>query len=374
MPVTFVKPRSGTPRNLFDDRDFAEQRAFFAARPALPATPLRTLPGLATALGVGALLIKDETSRFGLNAFKSAGTTFAIGMMRERGQLEPGATLVCASEGNHGRAVARAARDADCAARVYMAASVTAARVRAIESEGARVIRVDGTYDDAVRRMAADASANGWTIVSDTSWPGYEEVPRLIMLGYTRLLDEAESAWSTSGRPDVLFVQGGVGGLLAATACWAEWRFGPDRPAIVAVEPATAACLQTSARHGRPTKLDGPFDTIMGGLRCGEVSPIAFSSVDSIVDGYIAIEDTWALAAIRTLARPREGDPPVEAGASGAAALGALLATLQSDAAADLRRHVGLGRRSRVLAFVTEGVTEPADFALALASDPRGRG
>jgi diaminopropionate ammonia-lyase len=374
MPATFVKSPGGSPRNLFDDRDLAEQRTFFAARPALAATPLRTLAHLAHDLGLGTLLVKDETSRFGLNAFKSAGTTFAIGMMREGGQLRTGATLVCASEGNHGRAVARAARDSGCAARVYVADSVTPARVRAIESEGARVIRVAGTYDEAVRLMASDASARGWTIVSDTSWAGYEEVPRLIMLGYTRLLDEAESEWGASGRPDVLFVQGGVGGLLAATACWAERRFGSDRPAIVAVEPATAACLQTSARHGRPTKLDGPFDTIMGGLRCGEVSPLAFSSVASIVDGYVAIEDTWAREAIRTLARPRRDDPVIEAGPSGAAALGGLLATLRSDEADELRRHLGLGPASRVLAFVTEGVTDPADFDAALASGPRGRG
>jgi diaminopropionate ammonia-lyase len=374
MPFTFVKPRGGSRQNLFDDRDFAEQRAFFAARPALAATPLRTLPHLARDLGLGTLFIKDETSRFGLNAFKSAGTTFAIGMMRERGQLASGATLVCASEGNHGRAVARAARDSGCAARVYMAESVTPARARAIESEGARVIRVDGTYDDAVRVMALDAGAHGWTIVSDTSWAGYDEVPRLIMLGYTRLLDEAESAWGSSDRPDALFVQGGVGGLLAATACWAEWRFGADRPAIVAVEPTAAACLQTSARHGKPTKLDGPFDTIMGGLRCGEVSPLAFRSAVSIVDGYIAIEDTWARDAIRTLARPGGDDPAIEAGPSGAAALGGLLATLRSDEADGLRRHLRLGPASRVLAFVTEGVTDPTDFAAALASDPRGRG
>src|SRR5687767_15055479 len=128
MPFTFVQPRNLTPQNLFVERDFAEQRAFFSARPALAPTPLRALPSLAHQLGVDSLLIKDETGRFGLNAFKIAGAMFAVGVLRERGELKSGATLVCASEGNHGRAVARVAKDGGYAARVYMAAKVTAAR------------------------------------------------------------------------------------------------------------------------------------------------------------------------------------------------------------------------------------------------------
>ena len=373
MPFTFVK-RRGRAHNLFSDHDFAEQRAFFNARPTNAPTPLRELRGLAAHLGLASLVIKDETSRFGLNAFKIAGAMFAIGVLRERGDLAPDRPLVCASEGNHGRAVARVARDNGIPARVYMSVSVTLARANAIASEGAEVIRVNGTYDDAVRVMAVEAQKNGWTIISDTSWPGYEEIPRLIMLGYTRLLDEAEAAWNAATRPDVMLVQGGVGGLLAATACWAEWRFGADRPAIIAVEPTSAACLQASARNGRLTTLTGPFDTIMGGLRCGEASPLAFTAAQSIVDGYIAVEDDWTLEAIRTLARPAAPDPPIKAGPSGAAALAGLLATLRSDAGSDLRRGVGLGPESRVFCFVTEAVTDSAEFADALARDGPGRG
>lgn len=362
MPFAFIAPSGRDPQGLFQDVDFDEQRAFFAKRPDLPPTPLRSLPGLAGALGLGMLYAKDETARFGLNAFKAAGATFAVATLRHRGQIRAGDTLVCASEGNHGRAVARAARDAGCAARVYMADTVAPIRVSAIQSEGATVVSVAGSYDDAVRQMAREAAANQWTVISDTSWDGYEEIPHLIMLGYTRLLDEAEASWTPASPPDAVFVQGGVGGLLAAVACWTEWRYGSQRPLIIGVEPTTAACLQVSARNGQPTTLQGPFDTVMGGLRCGEVSPLAFRAAHSLVDALVAIEDDWAFEAIRTLARPRGDDPRILAGASGAAGLGGLLATLHDPTLGDLRDRLALGATSRVLVLVTEGVTDPAIF------------
>ena len=341
------------PDNLFSDSDFAAQREFFQRRRDLAATPLHSCPALAATLGVDALLVKDETSRFGLNAFKATGVTFAIAKLLEEERVSAGDVLVCASEGNHGRAVARAARDAGCSARVYMSEQVSPARVAAIESEGAMVVPVHGNYDLAVKTMAADAAQHGWTIISDTSWPGYEEIPWLIMLGYTRIFDEAEASWTPGPPPDAIFVPAGVGGILAAAACWSEWRFGARRPTIVGVEPASAACLQLSARHGQPTTISGPFETTMAGLRCGEVSSLAFRATHSIVDAYVAIEDTFAFDAIRLLARPNGNDPVVECGPSGAAALGGLLA-----ARCDYRR---------VLVLVTEGVTDPAIFQMALA-------
>ena len=353
MPFSFVAPAGRTPRNLFTDADFAFQREFFARRPELAATPLHRCPALAQAIGLEALLVKDETSRFGLDAFKAVGAMFAVATLVEQGRVSAGDTLVCASEGNHGRAVARAARDAGCDARVYMSETVSRARVDAIESEGAIVVPVAGTYDTAVRTMAAEATAHGWTIVSDTSWAGHDEIPRLIMLGYTRLFDEAEAAWLPGPAPDAIFVPGGVGGILAAAACWCEWRFGAARPKVVGVEPTSAACLQLSARNGRPTTVPGPFDTVMGGLRCGEVSPLAFQAIYGIVDQYVAIEDTLAFTAMRLLARPAGDDPAVACGPSGAAALGGVLARP--------------GDYRRPLVLVTEGVTDPAVFARALA-------
>jgi diaminopropionate ammonia-lyase len=358
-------PAVGPADSLFAELDFERQRAFFAARPDLAPTPLHTLPALAARLGVRELLIKDETARFGLNAFKTSGAAFAVASLIDRGAIRTGHTLVCASEGNHGRAVARAARDAGCAARVYMAASVAPARVAAIAGEGAQVTLIDGSYDDAVRRMASDAAAHGWTVISDTGWAGYDEIPRLIMLGYTRLMDEAEASWSSS--PDAIFVPAGVGGLLAAVASWAHWRYGTGRPKIVGVEPESAACVQAAVQHGRDTTLPGPFDTIMGGLRCGEVSRTAFGALSTLVDGYVAIEDEWAYEAIRALARPTGNDPAILAGASGAAALGGLLATLFDASLGEFQGHLGLGPDARVVAIVTEGVTEPDIFNRALA-------
>jgi diaminopropionate ammonia-lyase len=353
---------------VFTDGDYAQQRAYFTAHPELAPTPLRRFRALARTLGLADLRGKDESARFGLNAFKAAGAMFAIAQLGSRGALGANETLVCASEGNHGRAVARAAREAGCKARVYLSASAAEARVAAIRSEGAIVIQVEGSYDDALRAMAVDARAYGWRVISDTALSGDAvEVPRLIMLGYTRLMDEALSQWEPGPPPDVIFVQGGVGGLLAAVAAWTTRHCTP-RPSIVCVEPASAACLQFSAREGRPTTLSGPFDTVMAGLRCGEVSRAGFDAVLQGVDAYVAIEDHWATDAMRHLASSAGGDPVVKAGASGAAAMGGLLAAMRDPGVSDLKEHLGLGLGSRVLVLITEGPTDPALFAAVVGS------
>jgi diaminopropionate ammonia-lyase len=341
-------------RGLFSESEYAQVRAFFAARPHLQPTPTHSLPAQAERLGLGELTAKDETGRFGLNAFKLLGGRFAIETLLAEGAIRPGDTLVCASEGNHGRAVARAARESGCPSRVYMAGDAAAARVDAITGEGAAVVRVDGSYDDAVRVMSRDAAAHGWTIVSDTSWDGYERIPRLIMLGYTRMIDEI------AGGFDAVFVQGGVGGLLCGVASACAFRFPDRRPSVVCVEPSQAACLMASARAGHPVAVEGPLETRMAGLRNREVSPLAFGAVLPIVDAYLAIDDVWAYDAMRRLAAPLGTDPRVAAGASGSAALGGLLALCGDPALDSTREQLGLDRRSRVLAIVSEGVTDPA--------------
>ena len=268
-------------------------------------------------------------------------------------------TLVCASAGNHGRAVARAARHAGLRARVFLDCDVAAARVEAIRSEGAEVVRVDGTYDDAVRLATDDAARTGALVVSDTSWPGYEQIPRDIMLGYTRVMDEAAAAWAGQGPPDLMIVQAGVGGLLAAVASWSARHFGDARPALVTVEPLLAACVQASARVGAPATVAGPLTTIMAGLRCGEVSPLAFDVLRTLVDGYIGVEDHWCRAAMHRFAHPEPGDPSLAVGTSGAAGLAALLAAADSPEAQGLFDACAPGRGRRVLVIATEGVTEP---------------
>ena len=367
MPTALVPTISEAPLNAFSAHDFAAQRAFFTNRPTLTPTPLLGYPALARQLGIHALLVKDETARFGLCAFKSAGATFAIATLHARGDIRAGDVLVCASEGNHGRAVAHVARQFECQARVYMSDNVSAPRAEAIRQEGAEVVLVRGSYDDAVRLMAREATAHRWTVISDTSWPGYSEIPRLIALGYTRLMDEAEADWAPATPPNAVFVPGGVGGLLAAVASWCDWRYGSVRPLVVGVEPISATCLQTSVRHGRPTTVPGPFDTVMGGLRCGEMSPDVFPVVNTLVDAFVGIEDTYAFEAMRCLARPADGDPALVCGASGAAALGGLLATLSAPELVRVKERVGLGPRSTILVIATEGATDPAAIERVLA-------
>ena len=334
-------------------------RAFFTARPHLQPTPTTALPSLARDLGLGGVWVKDESGRFGLNAFKLLGARFAIETLLADGALRSGDTVVCASEGNHGRAVARAARDAVCSSRVYMAADVAQSRVDAIESEGAEVIRIDGSYDDAVRILQEDAAAHGWTIISDTAWPGYERIPFLIMLGYTRMMDEVLGDRLTGSREfDAVFVQGGVGGLLCAIASWCAFH----RPtcAVIGVEPTEAACLQASARAGHPVAVEGPLTTTLAGLRNREVSPLAFAALLPNVDAFMAVDDSWAHAAMRALAKPIAGDPAIIGGASGSAALGGLLALCRDRSMKSARRALGLDQDANVLVIVSEGATDPA--------------
>lgn len=347
---------------LFTDADLDLQRAFFAADPELRPTPLAEAPALAAELGLGGLWMKDETARFGLPAFKALGARFAVGMLVRQGRAAPGTTLVCASEGNHGRAVARAARAHGLTARVYVGAAVARSRADAIRAEGAEVVRVDGTYDDAVRRAAAHAGEPGWLVVSDTGWPGHDEIPRLVMLGYTRLMDECAAQWR--GRPpELMCVQAGVGGLAGAVASWwARWRAEP-RPRLLCVEPLGSACVLASARRGAPVRIEAARDTIMAGLCCGEASTTALPAVTAGFDAYVALDDEWARAAVRRLAVPAGADPRIAAGPSGAAGLAALLALRHDPALRPLRDALGLERPLRALIVITEGPTEPELFA-----------
>lgn len=363
MPSVFL-PRdvrgATAPRGLFTDEEYTAQRGFFAARPALAATPLVRLPALAGTLGLGDLWVKDETDRFGLPAFKGLGAGYALETLASRGELDGVDRLVCASEGNHGRAVAQAARRMGRQARIYLGAAVATAREAAIASEGAEVVRVSGTYDDAVRTAAREAETHGWRVISDQSWDGYEDIPRLIMLGYTRLMDEAEAAWGVDGPPDIALVQGGVGGLACAVASWMAWRYGATRPRLVVVEPFHANCLQRSAATGRPTAVDGPLTTIMGGLRCGEVSPVAFPDIRAVADAYVAVEDVWAEHAMAALARPAGTDPALRVGTSGVAGVAALLALRDAPDLRETARALGLSSQTRAFVIATEGTTEPA--------------
>ena len=358
MTSYFLNPRARHGRAMpFDANDYEDLAEFYARHPHLVPTRLVALPARARALGLGELHVKDESTRFGLNAFKSLGVRYAIDRLQRVGLLAGAATLVCASAGNHGRAVARAARERGLAARVYMSSAASEGVKRNIASEGAEVIVVNGTYDEAVRTMAGDAEAHGWTIVSDTSWPGYDEIPRLIMLGYTRIIDEINAQLGRA--PDVVFAQGGVGGLVCGVAA-GLLRLWPDqRPRLVACEPIDAACLLASARQGHLATLEGPLTTIMAGLRCAEPSPAAWPTIAALADAFVAIDDAQTVEAMRAFARPMANDPALEAGPSGACGFASLMAVMGEDELRPVRESLALGPDSTVVVINTEGATDP---------------
>lgn len=342
--------------------DSARARDFFIHRPDSSPTPLRHLTALAGSLGIRDVLLKDESERFGINAFKILGVSFAIHRLLADGRLAPGGIVASATSGNHGRAVARAARQQGVDARIYVPDVTERARRQAIADEGAEVVVVSGTYEDAVRAAARDAAAHGWVVVADTSWPGYEEIPRWIMTGYSWLLEEAAIQWSPDPPPDVVLVQAGVGGLACAVASWCAQRFGSSRPRVVVVEPTTTACAQASVRAGRPVTVTGALDTVMAGLRCADISPMVWPILSGLVDAFVAIDDETTETTMNRLAHPLGGDPVVTAGASGASGVAALTAIMTERDLAPVREALNLSASSRALAICTEGATDPEHY------------
>jgi diaminopropionate ammonia-lyase len=348
-----VPPAAGSPSPL----------DFHRRLPGYEPTPLREVPSLAADLGLSRLWVKDESSRLGLPAFKMLGASWAtyrlllarlaaLGVDEPdwttidelRRALEPlGAlTLTAATDGNHGRAVARMARLVGYGARIFMPAGTVDARIEGIESEGATVTVVDGTYDDAVRASAAEA-ADDVLVVSDTSWEGYTEVPRWVIDGYDTIFREVDEQLGGT-QPDLAFAQMGVGALTAAVVD----RYAAGS-AIVAVEPINAACGLRSAEAGHPVEVPGPHDSIMAGLNCGNVSIVAWPTVFAGVDVFVAVDDDAAERAMRDLAAVG-----IVAGETGASGLAGLRALADAGGAGD----VGVAGRS-ALVICTEGATDP---------------
>jgi len=335
-----------------------EARGEIASWPGYQPTPLVELSGLAEDWGLGTLWYKDESGRFGLKSFKALGGAYAVARLVRAGAGDRRITVCCATDGNHGRAVAWGAETFGCDCVIYVHPGVSAGRRRAIEAFGAEVREVSGNYDDSVRRAAEDAEANGWFVVSDTSWDGYVEVPRDVMLGYTVMVDEVCDQLGADRTPTHVFVQGGVGGLSAAVCARLWQRWGSRRPRFIVVEPARAACLYESARMGRPTPVTGALDTVMAGLAAGEVSLLAWAILEAGADVFMTISDERVGELMSVLARGVAGDPPVEAGESAVAGLvGCSVA----------REALGLGTDSRVLVFGTEGATDPKLYQRLIA-------
>ncbi len=386
-PFRVAEPQWQGP--VAEELERGEALAFHRTLEGYAPTPVVELPGLARELGVGAVLVKDESRRFGVKAFKPLGASWAIRQVlarrwRERfGEELPRdafgdperlerlgrMTFAAASDGNHGRAVAWTARRLGQRAVIYMPRGTVPARVAMIESEGARVVVTEGTYDDCVRWIARDAEARGWVVISDTAYPGYTEIPTWIVQGYTSIFRELEDGpFADPRRPgvDLLLLQTGVGGLAAAGAWHLVRRYGAARPALVSVEPLAAACFLESvaAGDGEPHAASGALDSIMAGLDCGEPSLVAWPLVRDACDLFLAIEDSWAEEAMRAAAR--EG---LVCGESGAAGLAGLMALVRDPALAAARKRLGLGRASRVLVVNTEGDTDPEHYRRVVAGE-----
>jgi diaminopropionate ammonia-lyase len=364
MPRYFLNPaaRRDPHPGLFTADEYEQVMQFFNKIPRLPATPLHRLFGLAKRLHLKDIWVKDESGRFGVGSFKIVGVRYAMNDLLARGVLRKGSTVACATDGNHGHAVAHMARLSGLKAHIFMHSDTVPARIRALTNEGARVVLVDGNYDDSVRFARQEAERNGWTIISDTAWPGYDAIPRQIMAGYTMIMEEAFSECEEH-IPDVVLVQAGVGGFLCAVVSWLCRRYGRGRPYVVSCEPIAAACVLESARAGEPVTIRGKLRTMMAGLSAGQISPVAFPIVTGAVDAFVAIEDEWSAKAMRLLAHPYPPDPVVTAGESGACGLAALLAIQNDENLVALLNASGLSPASRVMVINTEGATDPPNYA-----------
>ncbi len=348
-------------------------------------TPLVALPGLAARLGVGAIHVKDEGHRLGLGSFKALGGAYAVirlvleaagerlGRPVDMADLHApdvaavarGMTFACATDGNHGRSVAQGARLVGARAAIFVHSGVSDERVAAIARFGAQMIRVAGTYDDSVREAARVAQEKGWTIVSDTSWPGYERIPGLVMQGYTALLREALR--TLPAPPTHVFVQAGVGGIAAAVAGHLALECGAARPVFTVVDPARAACLFESARAGRPVTIAHGEPTVMAMLECYEPSLVAWRVLSRAADAFMTVGEEDAVAAMRQLAYPVAGDPAIVAGESGGVGLAGLMRAAADPA---IRAALGLDGTARILVVNTEGATDPGRYEEIVGLSP----
>ena len=334
----------------------AEVLAFHQSLPGYRPTPLTAVPSLASELGVGQVLVKDESHRLGLPAFKSLGASWAIDrVLRARLGRDPEetgpVTLVAATDGNHGRAVARFSRLLGHHARIFIPDGVHPAAVQAILDEGADVTPVPADYDEAVRTAARYAADTGGILVQDTAWHGYEEVPGWIVAGYSTLFRELDDQLADLGieQPDMVLVPTGVGSLLHAGLTHYRVRGASADPAVVSVEPVDAACVQASIAAGHPVSV-ATGHTIMAGLNCGTVSSLAWPSIHQGLDATATVTDDQVISAGRDLAG--NGVPVGPCGAAPLAAARTLAATGPTDA-----RPLGhqVSARTTLLLIATEG-------------------
>ena len=340
--------------------------------PHYQATPLYRLKSLARAINVREIFYKDESQRFKLKSFKALGGAYAVARQLQARILEAtGETariedlltdtydsvtrdivISCATDGNHGRSVAWGCQMFGCHCIIYIHRDVSEGRKQAMEALGAEVIRITGNYDDSIKQADRDAQAHGRIIVSDTSYPGYTDIPRDVALGYTVMLAEAVEQMK-GVIPTHVFIQGGVGGLAAAVCAYFWELWGEQRPRFIVVEPEQANCLQQSAAAGQPVTVAGDLDTLMAGLACGEVSLLAWEVLKSGANDFMTLSEDAIAPCMRLLA---QGNPEIEAGESAVAGIAALIAAREDET---MSGALGVDASSRVFIIGTEGATDP---------------
>ena len=365
---------SGKTSALFSADQALQARQFHQKIEGYVPTPLVSLPALAQQLGVKAVLVKDESKRFGLNAFKVLGGSYALGRQLAKhlnvdiadidlktvsSKLEAPLTFATATAGNHGTGVAWAAREMGQNAVVYMPKGSAQASVDRIKGLGAECIVTDVNYDDTVRLANETAQANDWMLVQDTAWEGYEEIPTWISQGYMTMADEAieQTAALEFGMPTHVVLQAGVGAMAGGVLGYLADKLGADTFDTIIAEPAAADCIYRSgtSEEGQMVNVSGDLNSIMAGLACGEPNPVTWPVLRDCSRYFVSVEDSVSANGMRILGNPLSDDPKIISGESGAITLGALR-ELHTQG---LDEQVGLNAESVVLLFSTEGDTNP---------------
>lgn len=372
--------------DIMSKRQVRDVRKFHESFSEYEITPLHDLDGLAKHLGVNKIWVKDESFRFGLNAFKVLGGSYAIGKYlgqklekdikevnfemlssKEIKEQLGDITFVTATDGNHGRGVAWAANQLGQKSVVYMPKGTSKIRLQHILREGSEASIINGNYDDAVRLAKKYAKENPNAIVlQDTAWEGYEEIPTWIMQGYATLADEALEQIQSTGheRPTHIFLQAGVGSFAGSILGFFASIHGEKRPISIIIEPDEAACIYKSAKaqDGKLHFVTGSMSTIMAGLACGEPNMLSWEILKDYADAFVSCSDNVAARGMRILASPLKGDPQIISGESGAVGIGLLSILMERDEFIDMREELMLDKNSKVLLISTEGDTDPENY------------
>ena len=367
--------------SAFSVEEALKARRFHSTFPVYEKTPLVSLEKLAEKTGVKDIYLKDESYRFGLNAFKVLGAGYAIAneigkrigkditelsaesiLSQETKEKIGDITFVTATDGNHGRGVAWTANQLGQKSVVYMPKGSALERLENIRKEGASADIMDMNYDEAVRLAQKMAEEKGWVVVQDTAWEGYEDIPRWIMQGYTTMGHEIME--EIPEKPTHIFLQAGVGSMAGAMTGFFSNLYANDKPVIVIVEPAKADCLYQTAKadDGKLHIVTGDMDTIMAGLACGEPCTIGWKVLKGYADAFVRCPEYMAADGMRVLAAPAKGDTAVVAGESGAAAFGAMVNLLLDEELAEYKKMLKLDENSRILCISTEGDTDKENY------------